>query len=215
MKSVQKITEGEILAIDGKTLRGSYDTGSEKAAIHMVNAWAVHNRLVMGQLKVDSKSNEITAIPELLKVLEMAGCIVTIDAMGCQKEIVKEIVRQKADYVITLKENQGNLYKDVEELVKIGIQTEFQGLEYSKYTIKYCGHGREEIRHYMMISGIKSQLDINSEWVNLNSVGMVEHIRKEKGETTVEIRYFISSLANNAEKFATAVRGQSILDFRF
>jgi predicted transposase YbfD/YdcC len=143
----------------------------------------------MGQLKVDSKSNEITAIPELLKVLEIAGCIVTIDAMCCQKEIVKEIVRQKADYVITLKENQANLYKDVEELFRIIMQREFQGLEHSKYTIKDLGHGREEIRHYVMISGIKSLLDINSDWVNLNSVGMVEHIRKEKGETTVEIRY--------------------------
>ena len=207
MKSIQKITESDIVAIDGKTLRGSYDTGSDKAAIHMVNAWAVHNRLVLGQVKTNAKSNEITAIPELLKVLEISGCIVTIDAISCQKEIVKEIVRQDADYVITLKENQGNLYSDVERLFKSGIQRGFQGENHETYTTEDIGHGRKEIRHYAMISEIKSQLDPNTDWVKLNSVGMVEHIRQEKGETTVEIRYFISSLPNNIEKFATAVRG--------
>ncbi|WP_341528491.1 ISAs1 family transposase [Nostoc sp. UHCC 0302] len=207
MKSIQKIIEKDIVAIDGKTLRGSYDKGSDKAAIHMVNAWAVHNRLVLGQVKTNAKSNEITAIPELLKVLEISGCIVTIDAIGCQKEIVKEIVRQDADYVITLKENQGHLHSYVESLFKIGIQTGFQGLDEGRYTTEEKGHGRKEIRHYVMISSEKAQLNFNTDWVKLNSVGMVEHIRQEKGETTVEIRYFISSLPNNIEKFAKAVRG--------
>ncbi|MBD2771403.1 ISAs1 family transposase [Iningainema sp. BLCCT55] len=146
MKSIQKITESDIVAIDGKTLRGSYDTNSDKAAIHMVNAWAVHNRLVLGQVKTNAKSNCITAIPELLKVLEISGCIVTIDAMGCQKEIVKEIVRQDADYVITLKENQGNLYSDVERLFKSAIQKGFQGENHETYTTEDIGHGRKEIR---------------------------------------------------------------------
>ena len=111
--SLNKITEGEVIAIDGKTLRHSYDKGKDKSAIHMVSAWATTNRLVLGQCKVDEKSNEITAIPELIKVLEIAGCIVTIDAMGCQKQIVKSIVDKSGEYVIALKKNQGNLYKNV------------------------------------------------------------------------------------------------------
>ncbi|MGV0108221.1 ISAs1 family transposase [Nostoc sp. DSM 114160] len=111
MKSIQKITVGEVVAIDGKTLCGSYDKSSNKSAIQMVSAWATSNKLVLGQVKVDSESNEIAAIPELLKVLELSGCIVTIDAIGCQKEIVKLITEQSADYVITLKKNQGNLYE--------------------------------------------------------------------------------------------------------
>ena len=102
MKSIHQITEGEVVAIDGKTLRGSYDKSSDQSAIQMVSAWATTNKLVLGQVKVDEKSNEITAIPELLKVLELSGCIVTIDAMGCQKEIVKLITSQNADYVIAL-----------------------------------------------------------------------------------------------------------------
>ena len=115
-QSHPKIVAKEVVAIDGKTLRHSYDNGGDKKAIHMVSAWATEQRLVLGQVKVDEKSNEITAIPELLKVLSLRGCIVTIDAMGCQKEIVKLIAGQEADYVITLKKNQGSLYKRVEAL---------------------------------------------------------------------------------------------------
>ena len=103
MKSIQKITDGEVVAIDGKTLCGSHDKSTDQSAIKIVSAWATTNKLVLGQVKVDSESNEITAIPELLKVLELTGCIVTIDAIGCQKEIVKLITQQSADYVITLK----------------------------------------------------------------------------------------------------------------
>ncbi len=105
IKSVSQITDGEIIAIDGKTLRGSYDKKKYQKPIHMVSAWATANRLVLGLFKVDNKSNEITAIPQLLKVLSLSGCLVTIDAMGCQKEIVKQITEQQADYVITLKKN--------------------------------------------------------------------------------------------------------------
>ncbi len=112
MKSIQKITEGEVVAIDGKTLCSSYDKSSDQSAIQMVSAWATTNKLVLGQVKVDDKSNEITAIPELLKILELSGCVVTIDAIGCQKGIVKLITQQNADYVITLKKNQGNLYDE-------------------------------------------------------------------------------------------------------
>ena len=206
MKSIQKITSGEVVAIDGKTLCGSYDKNNDQSAIQMVSAWATTNKLVLGQVKVDEKSNEITAIPELLKVLELPGCIVTIDAIGCQKEIVKLISQQDADYVITLKKNQGNLYDEVEKLFRSGISTGFAGIQHSTYKTEETGHGRHEIRNYVMLNGIGSQLDPDSAWSKFSSVGMVESVRLLDGKTTVETRYFISSLVKNAEKFANAVR---------
>ena len=118
VKSISRITFGEVVAIDGKTLRGSYDQQKSQKPIHMVSAWARANRLVLGQVKVDKKSNEITAIPKLLKVLSLSGCLVTIDAMGCQKEIVKQITEQDADYVITLKKNQGYFYQHSRKITK-------------------------------------------------------------------------------------------------
>ncbi len=206
MKSIQKITEGEVVAIDGKTLRSSYDSSSDQSAIVMVSAWATTNKLVLGQVKVDEKSNEITAIPELLKVLDISGCIVTIDAIGCQKEIVRLITQQDADYVITLKKNQGNLYNEVEKLFQAGISTGFEGIEHSTYKTEERGHGRHEIRHYVMLSQIQSRLNPDSVWSNFNSVGMVESVRSLNGETTVETHYFISSLESNAKQFGNSIR---------
>jgi predicted transposase YbfD/YdcC len=206
MKSIQKITDGEVVALDGKTLRGSYDTSSDQSAIIMVSAWATTNKLVLGQVKVDEKSNEITAIPELLKVLELSGCIVTIDAIGCQKEIVKLITQQNADYVIGLKKNQGNLYDEVEKLFFSGIATGFDGIEHSTYKTEETGHGRHEIRNYVMLSEIESRLNPDSVWSNFNSVGMVESVRSFNDETTVETRYFISSLESDAKQFGNSIR---------
>jgi predicted transposase YbfD/YdcC len=206
IKSIQIMTDGEVVAIDGKTLCGSHDKSSDRSAIQMVSAWATTNKLVLGQVKVDEKSNEITAIPELIKVLELSGCIVTIDAIGCQKEIVKLISQQNADYVITLKKNQGNLYDEVEQLFKAEISKSFQDFQHSTYKIEEHGHGRHEIRHYAMLSGIQSRLDPDSVWSNFNSIGMVESVRKVDGKTTVETRYFISSLEDNAKQFANSVR---------
>lgn len=206
MRSIQKVTSGEIVAIDGKTLCGSKDKASGQSAIEIVSAWVTTNRLVLGQVKVDSNSNEITAIPELLKVLELSGCIVTIDAIGCQKNIVKLIAQQDADYVITLKKNQGNLDDEVEKLIDEGIKTGFHGLKHSTYKTEEFGHGRHEIRHYVMLSNIQEKLDPDSVWVKLNSIGMVESVRELDGKTTVETRYFISSLEDNAQKFANSIR---------
>lgn len=206
IKSINKITEGEVIAIDGKTLRHSYDKGKDKGAIHMVSAWATTNRLVLGQCKVDEKSNEITAIPELIKVLEIAGCIVTIDAMGCQKQIVKSIVDKSGEYVIALKKNQGNLYKNLEEIFKEAISKGFEGFKYSDYHTKEEEHGREEIRHYLMLSDIQERIDPGKKWMNLQSVGMVEYIRKVNGKTKVETRYYISSLTDNAKLLGESVR---------
>jgi predicted transposase YbfD/YdcC len=110
------VTKGQVIAIDGKELRHSFDTFLGKKAIHLVNAWANENRVILAQRKVESKSNEITTIPELLNALELAGCNVTIEAMGCQKEIASKIIERKADYILAVKENQGHLYEDLEHL---------------------------------------------------------------------------------------------------
>ena len=206
IKSISNITSGEVVAIDGKTLRHSYDKGADKKAIHMVSAWATSQRLVLGQIKVNEKSNEITAIPELIKVLELNGCIVTIDAMGCQKQIVKLIVEQGGNYVISLKKNQNSLYKRVEELFKEAIKKSFEGFTHSCYQTKEHSHGRDEIRHYLMLSNISDQIDPKSEWDSLQTVGMVESVRTVNGKTTVETRYYISSLTNNAQILGQSVR---------
>lgn len=206
IKSVAQITSGEVIAIDGKKLKHSYDKQASKSAIHMVSAWAVTNRLVLGQRQVDEKSNEITAIPELIKVLDIAGCIVTIDAMGCQKEIVKLITQKQGDYIITLKKNQGNLYKSVEQLFREAIAAGFEGFNATDYHTSESGHGREEIRHYLMLSNIALLVDPTQKWSNLKSVGMVESVRTVNGKTTVETRYYISSLDNNAFLLGQSVR---------
>ncbi|WP_375511206.1 ISAs1 family transposase [uncultured Nostoc sp.] len=139
-------------------------------------------------------------------VLELSGCIVTIDAIGCQKQIVELITQQNADYVITLKKNQGNLYDEVEKLFKSGISTGFNCVQHSTYKTEETGHGRHEIRNYVMLCGISSQLNPDSVWSNFNSVGMVESVRSLDGKTTVETRYFISSLESNAQQLAKSIR---------
>lgn len=206
IKSVSKINEGEVIAIDGKTLKHSYDKGEEKGAIHMVSAWATANRLVLGQRQVEEKSNEITAIPELIKILDISGCIVTIDAMGCQKEIVKLITQKQGDYIITLKKNQGSLYKSVEELFRDAIAAGFEGFNASDYHTRESGHGREAIRHYLMLSDMALLVDPTQKWSNLKSIGMVESVRTVNGKTTVETRYYISSLDNDAKLLGQSVR---------
>jgi translation elongation factor P/translation initiation factor 5A len=123
VKSIAELSDGEVVAIDGKCVRRSYDTGKGQGAIHMVSAWASENRVVLGQVKVDSKCNEVTAIPKLLQVLDLKGCIVTIDAMGTQTAIAQQIVEQEADYILSLRGNQGDLHQDVEQLFDTTWQT--------------------------------------------------------------------------------------------
>ncbi len=208
IQSISKLSDQEIIAIDGKTLRGSYNTTKEKekAAIHMVSAWATANHLVLGQVKVNEKSNEITAIPELLRLLYLKGCIITIDAMGCQRDIVKQITDQGGDYVISLKLNQKSLHEKVEELFQSAVKTKFQGFEHSEIRVDGKGHGRQEIRQYVMLSNIQSLIDSDDKWSNLHSVGMVNSWRTENEITTLETRYFISSLSNNSELLAQCIR---------
>ena len=151
--TIAELTEQEIVAIDGKQLRRSHHKLLGKGAIHMVSAWATANRVVLGQEKVDEKSNEISAIPKLLQVLTIKGCIVTIDAMGCQTEIAQTIVEQEADYVLALKKNQGNLYEDVELLFDDLEESSFTAYEYDEYQSVEKGHGRVEVRKAWSISG--------------------------------------------------------------
>ena len=207
IKGVSKITAGEIIAFDGKQSRNSGDKKNGKGVINTVSAWAASNRLVLGQKKVEGKSNEITALPELIKILDLAGCIVTIDAMGCQREIVEKIVEKDADYVIAVKKNQPTLYEQIKQLFKQAIETHGEDLSMSSFSSREMNRGREEIRNYLMITDVVERIDPLRKWKKLTSIGMVESVRVVDGKTSVETRYFISSLENDAQKLAEAIRG--------
>ncbi|MDX1523130.1 MAG: ISAs1 family transposase [Anaerolineae bacterium] len=208
MQGVAQLSQGEIVPIDGKCLRRSYDRGAGKAAIYMVSAWAASNRLVLGQRKTDEKSNEITAIPELLSRLALQGCIVTIDAMGCQTTIAHQIIEQEADYVLALKGNQGTLHQDVQSLFAYAFEKGFQDIEHDTYQTVDKGHGRLEIRRYWTISDPQflTWLDPKDKWAGLASIGRVEAQRIIADEVTTDTRYYISSLSGDAVQFGQAVR---------
>lgn len=205
VQSAAEVLEGSI-AIDGKQLRRSYDHASNKAAIHMVSAWASAAGITLGQIKTSEKSNEITAIPELLKMLELKGCIVTIDAMGCQKSIAKQIVQQKGDYVLALKGNQSNLYEEIMNCFQNALDTNFSGRVWDYHETVDKNHGRVEIRRHWTMASLESLQDIIQGWENLNLIGMVESERQMGENTSVEMRFYISSLNCDAEQFAKAVR---------
>ena len=200
VRAVHELTEGQVVAIDGKTLRRSYDKRSGKAAIHVVGAWATKNGVVLGQVKVDDKSNEITAIPELLDMLDISGCLVTIDAMGCQKEIARKIVDKGADYTLALKKNQGNLYKDAVEMFEEGRRTDFADMESDWFETVEKSRGRVEIRRCRAVSDPDwiAYLDERGEWANLGGVALVESERVVDGKRErLRRRYFITSLAGD------------------
>jgi predicted transposase YbfD/YdcC len=198
-RSVATLTEGEVISIDGKTLRGSRDN-NKKSIVHMVSAWSGSNNLVLGQLKVDAKSNEITAIPKLLKLLVLKGCIVTIDAMGCQKEIASEIIDNGADYILALKGNQGNLLEQTED--------SFRFLDSNCISQEIdIGHGRVERRICTVIDDL-SMIEKKEDWKKLNCLIKIEAERysKSTGKSEKETRYYISSLPAFAPKLNGAIR---------
>ena len=205
IQSVSRLTAGQVVAIDGKKLRGSYDLMEGKAAIHMVSAWASANRIVLGQVKVDEKSNEITAIPELLRVLAIAGCIVTIDAMGCQKEIASTIIDCDADYVLAVKENQPLLYADIERVFREKLQQDDGSVDLQSFRSEDQGHGRTEIRTTWTTDDLQS-LQTRTEWEGLKSIGMVVAERTANGQTSIATRYYISSLVNDAQRMGQSAR---------
>ncbi len=205
MQAVSEVTQGEVVAIDGKTLRRSFDRATGKGAIHMVSAWASANRVVLGQQKVDEKSNEITAIPVLLRLLELKGCIVTIEAMGCQKTIARTIVEQEADYVLTLKANHGRLYEEVQRFFSWAQWCQFAEVPHEYYHTLEEKHGRVEERRYWLVSDLSGFHEIQ-DWVGLQSLGMVERQRTVGEKTTVEVHYYLTSLAGRGPQFGEAVR---------
>lgn len=207
---VQSLTESieGVIAIDGKTLRRSHDKTNGKKALHLVSAWASENRLVLAQVAVDKKSNEITAIPLLLRQLSLSGCIVTIDAMGTQKEIAQQIVDDDGDYVLALKNNHGILRKGVEQTFAKALNDELTGVQshFSREVEK--GHGRVEIRQYWMIDDeeVLECLNPKGAWKGLRSIGMVQSERIIGEKVTKETRYYIMSFTEKIPTFACAVR---------
>ena len=202
-------SKGRIVAIDGKTSRRSHDKNIDKKSIHIVNAWVDENDLILGHLKTEEKSNEITAIPELIDMLFLEGSIVTTDAAGTQKKIVDKIINKKADYVLALKGNHSNFHKEVKDYFEYVEKNNFEDVNYSKKTTLEKGHGRIEKREYIQTNDI----DWFSEkhlWNGLNSIGRVKRTVTIKEKTTVEIFYYISSLEipenGECDLFAKAVR---------
>jgi predicted transposase YbfD/YdcC len=199
--------ERELVAIDGKTLRGSFDTAAEQGPLQLVSAWATEARLVLGQVAVATHSNEITAIPLLLELLDLRGCIVTIDAMGCQKEIAAAIRAREADYVLAVKGNQGTLYEDLSTFFLDCLEQDFAGVPHRRCRTIDDQHGRHEARYYT-VAAVPEAIRRRHDWCDLRSVGMVYAERSVGGaEPEGETRFFISSLAPKVRAFARAVRG--------
>ncbi len=208
--SVREILKGQIIALDGKSLRRSHDHWFGKDAIHMVSAWATAQRLVLGQRKIDDKSNEISALPELLQVLALEGCIVTIDAMGCQTEIAETIIERGADYVLAVKENQGKLYEDLQDLFAGTDEVAFRDVPHAFEREVTKDHGRLEIRECWVLSDPEYLNYVRrvEAWKNLSSVVRIcTEVRQEQTTLSRETRYFISSLASSAQEMIHAVRG--------
>lgn len=208
IQAVFKLAQGQLIAIDGKEMKGSKSKTLGRRAIDMVSAWATENHLVLGQQKVDEKSNEITAIPQLLQLLDLEGCLVTIDAMGCQTEIARQIVAQGGDYLLAVKTNQGHLHEDITFLFACAEQTEFRGIDSDHAQTVSQGHGRMEKRECWIIDDPK-QLEFirnHQEWAKLETIVMIRTQRQEGSKSTTQDRYFISSLQTDASHILTAKR---------
>jgi predicted transposase YbfD/YdcC len=207
VNSITKKLGVEIIAIDGKTLRQSYDRNAQQKALHIVSAWSSSHQLVLGQKKVNAKSNEITAIPALIEMLEIEGSIITIDAMGCQKEITALIRKKKGDYIIALKANQKCLHQEIKEWFQRADAEDFKDREYRDHQEIETGHHRIEKREVIAVS-ISSLpcLHNQSLWSDLKTVVMVKNERRLWNKTTTEVRFYISSVEKDAKKIATAIR---------
>jgi predicted transposase YbfD/YdcC len=205
-QSLRTAVGAEIVALDGKTVRRSFDRRKGQGPIHLVSAWASANRRVLGQLKTADKSNEITAVPELLRALELAGCLVTVDALNCQKNIAKEISEADADYALTLKANHGTAYEEVRSFLADARQRNFDGVAHDFVQTVDKEHGRFETRRCWITEQIGWFAD-RTQWEKLRSVALVESQREVNGERRVEQRVFLCSLGSNATLLAQAVRG--------
>lgn len=203
--ALQEISDGQIIAIDGKTLRRSFDKASGKAAIHMVSAWATANHVSLGQTVVDAKSNEITAIPKLLEMLEIEGALVTIDAMGCQREIAEKIVEAKADYCLAVKDNQPTLCKGIADFFNEHLEDDFARTSVRRHETHEKGHGREEDRYYY-ICPVPDDLPGRSRWKKLKAIGIAISNTRREGKDCCQVRYYILSKYVSGKRFAEGVR---------
>ncbi len=209
VRAMSKLTHGQVIAIDGKKLRRSQDRRLGKKAIWMVSAWATANHLVLGQTKVHAQSNEITAIPELLRLLELSGCIVTVDALGCQTKIAETIVQQGGDYWLAVKENQGRLFEDLKDLFAGYQAAAFPQVPHDYAREVNKGHGRLEIRECWTVSDPESLAFVREQghWKNLRTLVMLRAERRLGNQSSVDTRYYISSLENKATVALQAARG--------
>jgi predicted transposase YbfD/YdcC len=206
VRGVAELSEGAVVAIDGKAVRRSYDRAEGCPAIELVSAWARESRLTLGQVKVAEGSNEITAVPELLQALAVKGCVVTADALNCQKEIAAQVRRQGADYVLALKGNHATLRERVEQFLSSARGGRTYGFTVSAHRTVEKGHGRIEERRFWQADA-PEDLTAGGEWADLASVGMCEAVREVEGRASTHRRYYLSSLPVEAVKFAEAVRG--------
>jgi predicted transposase YbfD/YdcC len=205
VESICELIPGEVIAVDGKALRRSHDRNKGLGALHMVSAFATANRVVLGQLATEAKSNEITAIPRLLELLHLHGCIVTIDAMGCQVKIAEQIIAQGGDYVLALKGNQEALATEVEEAFIDADAKDYADMPSDYVETVEQGHGRRETRRYRTLGDLHG-VARSSLWKAMNMIGMVESERELNGKITRETRFYIGSIGTDAATFARAVR---------
>src|SRR5271154_103750 len=203
--ALHEITDGQVIAIDGKTLRRSFDAASSKAAIHMVSAWATANHISLGQVVVDAKSNEITAIPKLLEMLELSGAMMTIDAMGCQTEIARQIVDADANYCLAVKGNQPTLHQGIVAFFEDHLEDDFTRTAVRRHETEEQGHGREELRYYF-ICPVPKDLPDRGRWADLKAIGIAISNTQRNGKDCNEVRYYILNQYVSARRFAEAVR---------
>jgi predicted transposase YbfD/YdcC len=206
VKEISDLVGLKHIALDGKTLRRSGRQGTGLGMLHAVSAWATEQHVLLGQVMTEAKSNEITAIPKLLQLLDLHGALVTIDAMGCQKAIAKQIVEQGGNYVLTVKGNQENLLADIQATVEKALDGLLPAADVEQYTKVEEGHGRREERSYTVIHNVEGIQDRDG-WANLTSVGMVYSERTIAGKTSTEVRYFIGSKKMGARKYGRVLRG--------
>lgn len=211
--ALHEISDGQIVAVDGKTLRRSFDAASGKSAIHMVSAWAAANHISLGQVVTDAKSNEITAIPKLLELIEISGSLVTIDAMGCQTEIAKRIVAQDADYCLAVKGNQPTLHRGIMNFFEDHLEDDFARTKARRHETKERGHGRDEERTYR-VCPVPDDLPDRERWAGLQAIGLAIGNTQRNGKECFDVRYYILSRFVSGKRFAEAVRSHWAIENR-
>jgi predicted transposase YbfD/YdcC len=211
--ALHELTDGQVVAIDGKALRRSFDAATSKSAIHMVSAWATANHISLGQVVVDEKSNEITAIPRLLRLLELSGCLVTIDAMGCQTEIAQAIVTAGADYVLAVKANQPTLHDGIAAFFLDHLDDDFARVKVSRHETKGRGHGRQEHRSYFVCAAPEDLPD-RDRWPKLAAIGVAISDTVRGGKSCDDVRYYILSRRLSGRRFGAAVRSHWAVENR-